>query len=93
MGMSTHVVGIKPPDKVWKTMKEAWDACELAKVTIPEEILEFFNGEKPDPAGVVVEIEDSPAVSEYHEEGVEGFEVKIDKLPKDVTVVRFYNSY
>jgi transaldolase len=93
MGMSTHVVGIKPPDKVWKTMKQAWDACEAAKVPVPDEVLEFFNHEKPDDAGVIVEIDESEAVSKYSEDGVEGFDVDIKKLPQDVTVVRFYNAY
>ena len=93
MGMSTHVVGIKPPDKVWKTMKDAYDACVLAKVEVPEEILEFFNHEKPDDAGVIVEIDDTEAVSEYNEDGVDGFNVDIKKLPRDVTIIRFYNSY
>jgi hypothetical protein len=93
MGMSTHVVGIKPPDKKWKVMKDAWDACTAAGISVPDEILEFFGHEKPDDAGVIVEIDDTPAVSEYKEDGVEGFEVKVNKLPQDVTVIRFYNSY
>jgi len=93
MGMSTHVVGIKPPDQAWKAMKSAWDACVAAKVSVPIEVLNFFGHEIPDAAGVVVDLEKTEAVEQYNTDSVQGFEVRIDKLPKDVKVVRFYNSY
>ena len=91
MGMSTHVVGLKPADERWFQMKEIWDMCTKAKIDIPEEVDDFFEGEYPDAAGMPVEIYD--ACSEYRADMQEGYEIDITKLPKDVTVVRVYNSY
>ncbi len=92
MSMSTHVVGIRPPDAKWKKMKAVWDACKLADISTPDEVYEFFAGEEPDDAGVVVEIEKSIAVTAWGDDGRAGFEVNIGRLPQDVTVIRFYNS-
>jgi len=93
MGMSSHVVGFKPPDDKWKKMKKVWDACVSAGISIPEDVMEFFNHEAPDDRGVGVEIEELDCVREYREEGHQGFEVTVRELPKDVTVIRFYNAF
>jgi hypothetical protein len=94
MGMSTHIEGVKPPDEKWKKMKAAYDACSAAGVEPPPEVEKFFGGEEPDPLGVVVRIEGTAAVLDYApHDCAEGFEVHIDKLPKDVKVIRFWNSY
>ena len=91
MGMSSHVIGIKPADRKWKSMKAAWDACEEAGVDAPEEVLKFFDHEDPDPTGVTVDIKS--ATKGWSIEGCDGFEVNLKKLPADVTVIRFFNSY
>jgi len=93
MGMSTHVVGIRSPDAKWKQMKAVWDACQVAGVDPPDEVLEFFNHSPPDPAGIEVRLEGNPCVRAYYDAMRQGFEVEIDKLPKNVTTVRFFNSY
>lgn len=93
MGMSTYVVGIKPPDEKWKKMKAAWDACASAGVPIPKKVDDFFGGEPPDERGVVVEIEETQAVTKYHINTSSGFEVDISKLPADVKIIRFCNSW
>lgn len=93
MGMSTHVVGIRRPDETWKKMKAVWDACRAAGVDPPDEVLEFFNHEAPDPAGIRVELEGNPCIQAYNDDMRQGFEVDISKLPKNVTSVRFYNSW
>lgn len=93
MGMSTYVIGIKPPDAKWKKMKEAYDACEAAGVDPPKAVTDFFNGEEPDASGVVVQIKDSKAVTEWHAEMESGYQVDLTKLPKDITAIRFYNSW
>lgn len=96
MSMSTHVVGIKPPDEDWKKHKAVWDACTKAGVDIPDATLDFFDGEAPDNAGVIVEF-DRPGmttfVSEWSDDSASGFEVDIEKLPKGIKVLRFYNSW
>jgi hypothetical protein len=92
MSMSTSVVGIKPPDDMWKKMKAVYEACEDANVPIPVEVAEFFEHDKPDELGVVVEIK-GEAIKEWSDDTEAGYEVDIEKLPKDVKVLRFYNSW
>jgi len=90
--MSTHVVGFKPADAKWKKMKAVWDACEDAGTLIPESVEEFFGNEPPgDRPGMTVDIE--KAVTAWGDECSTGYEVDVTKLPKDVTVIRFFNSW
>jgi hypothetical protein len=93
MGMSTYVQGFVPPTGKWQSYKNIWEACEAAHVEAPTEVQEFFDYEPPDDNGVVVDIND--AVVNYSDANTtsERWEVDITKLPKDVTVVRFVNSY
>jgi len=101
MGMSSSVYGIRPPNERWRKMKEIYEACEKADIDPPEEVQEFFpDGEPPDPKGVVVDLscfgpkyENHPSVTEYKGDMDEGFEVEIDKLPPDVKIIRFVNSW
>lgn len=96
MGMSTHVVGFKPPDETWSKMKAAWDSCEAAGVPVPDSVLKFFGYSPPDPAGVEVDqkaLEACGAVRKWSEEMQEGFEIDVSKVPVDVKIVRVYNSY
>lgn len=94
MGMTTSVIGIKPPDEKWKKMKAVWDACAIAKVDPPDEVEMFFNGDKPDNAGVLVYKEKlGDAVVPYSDNYRSGYEIHLDKLPKDVKIIRFTNSW
>lgn len=93
MGMSTHVYGIKPPDAKWKKMKAAYEACQAAGIDPPEELDDFFGGEAPDEAGVLVDLVESKIATEWEGEMDSGYQVDIKKLPKDVTVIRFINSF
>lgn len=89
MSMSTHVVGFKPPDDKWKKMKAVWDACQEAQASLPEEVVDFFDGSDPDPAGVEVKIK----AREWSDDSSEGYEIDVDAIPKGVKVIRFYNSF
>lgn len=92
MGMSTHIVGFRPPDERWNKMKAIWESCEAAGVPVPGDVSEFFEQEDPaDRPGMEIDISD--AVCGYGSEGHDGYEVDISKLPDGVSVVRFYNSY
>lgn len=92
MSMSTYVVGFnKPDDGNFQKYKAVWDACNKAGVDIPEDVCNYFGGDEPDDSGMQVDISD--AVTEYSENMVEGYEVDITKLPKGVSVIRFFNSY
>lgn len=93
MGVSTCIVGFQPPDEQWQKMKDAYDACEKAGVEIPRTILDFFNWDPPDDAGVRIDLEKHESVSVFQVGGSEGFQVDIGKLPKHVKFVRFYNSW
>ena len=89
MGMSTHVVGVRPPNEKWKKMKQVWDACESAGITIPDDVLEFFDYETPDPEGVVVYV----PTRKYNDGNSQwGYEIHVKEIPKDVTIIRFYNA-
>lgn len=95
MGMSTHVVGIRPPDDDFKKHKAVYDACEAAGVSVPKETHDFFNLDEvnePDEAGVIVNLPKG-AESEYDSDMRQGIEVDLEKLPAGVKRLRFYNSW
>ena len=91
--MSSHIMGIKPPDEKWKKMKAIWDSCTAAGIDVPEEVSEFFGDEEPDDAGVEVGLGEEEGVTDYEADCREGFEVDLSKLPADVKIVRFWNAY
>ena len=89
MSMSTHVIGFAPPDEKWRQMKAIWDSCKAAKIAVPREVEKFFNEMPPDPAGVEIELE----TREWKDDMKEGIEIFVDKIPKHVKLIRFYNSW
>jgi hypothetical protein len=90
--MTTYVVGFRPPDEKWNRMRDAWKACEAASIPTPREVSEFFDFNDPsDKPGMEVAL--GAAVTEYDTESESGYEVDLTKLPPDVKVLRFYNSY
>lgn len=92
MGMSTHIVGFRQADEQWKKMKAAWDACAAAGLRPPQEVVDFFDGENPkDKIGQEVDI--GGAKEPWSNDYAAGFEIDIEKLPKGVKVIRFYNSW
>lgn len=93
MSMSTHVVGFRPPDAKWKRMKSVYETCIKADVPIPEEVSTYFDDEEPDEAGVEINLEDTEACSEWSYSASEGYEIDVTKLPKDLKIIRVYNSY
>jgi hypothetical protein len=92
MGMSTHIVGIKPPDEDFMKMLKVYEACREAEVDIPKEVLEFFDYVKPDPSGIVVDLPIG-CIKRYSTDGEDRFEVNVEDLPKDIKIIRFYNSW
>lgn len=89
MGMSTHVIGFRPPDERWRQMKAVWDTATLAGVEIPDEVVRFFGDEEPDPAGLEIEL----PLAEWGDDSREGYELQVADIPDGVTVIRFYNSW
>lgn len=41
MSMSTHVVGIKPPEDRWRKMKAIHDACQAADLADPDVVVKY----------------------------------------------------
>lgn len=96
MSMSTHVKGFKPPDEKWLAMKKVYDSCKAAGIDPPHEVSRFFDHDEPDDKGVEVsekKLMECGALKRWGEEMREGFELDVTKLPPDVKVIRFYNSY
>jgi hypothetical protein len=93
MGMSTHVYGVIPADTKYKKMAEIYKQCSELHVTVPAEVLKFFNHEPPDDKGVLIPLEKLECCDKYNEDMREGYEIEIARLPLDVKYVRFVNSY
>lgn len=92
MGMSTHVVGFRPADERWNEMKQVWLACKKAKIDIPKEVDNFFDGVGPqDRPGAEVDL--GKSVCEWSDDYRRGYQVDLTKIPKDVKILRFYNSF
>jgi hypothetical protein len=54
MGVNTHVVAYKLADEKWQAMKAVYDSCLDAGVSIPDQVLKFFNYNRPDSNGVEI---------------------------------------
>lgn len=95
MGMSTTIVGFRPPDETWQKMKAIWMACEKAGITVdlmPEQVAKFFDHDSPrDKPGCEVSL--GEAVEDWQGPEAHGYQVDVTKLPKDVRFIRFYNSW
>lgn len=95
MGMSTHVVAIKPADDDYKKKLAAYNACVAAGIEIPDTLKEFFDFEEPNPEGTSVTLDryHPECCATWTSDGREGFQVDITKLPPGTRWVRFYNSW
>lgn len=93
MSVSYNVVGIKPADDKFKSMQKIWELCRAQKVSVPDEVDSFFNGETPDTSGVRVKLGKAQGVIESRTEYYSGFEVDLRKLPTDVKIIRFEMSF
>lgn len=92
MSMSTHVNGFRPPDAEWEKMLRAWQACEAAGVPVPQELWDFFGGEKPgSKPGATIDIGD--AVEELSEDATNIYQVDLTKIPDNLRYIRFTNSW
>lgn len=89
MSMSTHVVGFVPPDAKWEKMKQVWDACKAIGVSVPAEVVEFFDDRSPDPKGLEVKV----PIRKWSNDYASGYEIDLDNIPEHVKTIRFYNSW
>jgi hypothetical protein len=90
--MEPFVVGFRPPDEEYYRMRASYDChCEL-DLDPPHQVTDYFGlMGMPDEAGTEVPLGD--AVQEWEGFMSEGYEIHLDKLPEDVKVIRFFNSW
>ena len=94
MSMSTHVYGFHPPDERWVKVKAIYDAYVAADLPVPEEVQKFFDWREPSELGVLIEIPPECRRGYYDGNGAQsGIEVILEKLPENITVIRFVNSW
>lgn len=92
--MSTYVKGYKPPNEKWHAYKVIWDTCKAQKVEPPKEVSDFFDWTAPGDNGMQVDINEAIIHGAKPEHDMqEVIDIDITKLPADVTVIRFINSY
>lgn len=92
MSMSLSVYGIVPPDDKWFAMKAVYDACTDAKIEPPKEVRDFFDGTKPDPKGVVIDLYRHACVKKYTADYQDGYVVDLETLPQHIKHLRFVMS-
>ena len=86
MSRTLHFEGIRDPDERFRQMFAVYNACQQAGVDVPGEVREFFDGDVPDPRGLVVEL----PTTENERTGAE--ELRVADIPKSVTILRVYIS-
>lgn len=89
MSMSTYVKGFRPPDDKWRNMKNVYDNCVSLGINVPHEVIRFFNYDPPNENGVEVPVH----MTKSNGSSVDYFDVNVSDIPKDVTILRFCNSY
>lgn len=93
MGMSMHVAAVKPADENYERKAAAYWACDKARVPIPQELVDFFDGGEPDATGTTTALERHESCADFNEDASQGFQVDVTKLPAGTRFVRFYCSW
>lgn len=92
MSMSTYIQGLKPKTEEYEKKLNIYKSCKELNISVPQEILDFFDGEVCE-EGIITEIP-KEAIREYADDCCRDFfEVDLTKILKDVTKIRFVNSY
>jgi hypothetical protein len=93
MGMSTHISGYRPEDEKFLQMKSVYNACKSAKISIPDEVYSFFNGEDPNKISGVEVVLPKNSIREINTDSCNCQEIDLTKIPKDVVFLRVCNCY
>ena len=98
MGMSTHIQAFIPDtDAEFKKHKTILLMCSENEVSLPKETAEYFGSEDAEEylldEKLEIELEEDVHYKDWSDEGSQGFEVDLLKLPKGVTKLRFSNSW
>lgn len=81
-----QVVAVREPDARWRQMKRAWDACEAAGLAAPKSVERFFNNERPDPDGVVVDL--NLKARDASTDSCSGIAIAVADVPDGCTIIR-----
>lgn len=82
------VYAYRPKDEHFNEMLKIWNACKKAKVELPGAVEDFFD-EVDDPntvPGVPVDID--KLLQKYSNDAEDGYELDLQKLPKDIRYIR-----
>lgn len=82
MSAGLYVRGLLEPTDRFRKMYAAYEACKAAGVQVPDEVVEYFVGEEPDPNGLIVDI----SAASSRKDNV--IEVDLTKLHKDITKIQ-----
>lgn len=98
MGMSTHIQAFIPDtDPEYQKHKKVLLVCQDASVSLPEETAKYFGTKYADDCvleeKLEINLKQGTHYKHWNDDSRSGFEIDIDKLPKGVTKVRFYNSW
>lgn len=100
MGMSTHIKAFASNDSTeYQKHKKILLLCIESEVSLPKETAIFFDctdgylNEDLLEKSLEIELVRGKHYFEYSEDMEQGYEVDLSKLPKNVTKLRFYNSY
>ena len=83
----------KPVDEKYKEYAEVWKACKKARVEIPKDVSDFFNGEEPD--GNALWLDESDMSNKTVSGDEFGYERIIDLryLPKEIKLIKVSLDY
>ena|SRR3990172_2472156 len=98
MGSDMYLQAFIPDtDETYKKHKKVLIACNEADVDLPKETAEYFGYDYPEMCALEeklrVELQKGVHYEEYRDDGVEGFDIELKKLPQGVTKIRVYNGY
>jgi hypothetical protein len=92
--MHSYIVGIAEPDEKFQKMKAVYASCVEASIPVPDEVEEFFNYELPNDSGHKIHLSNiTKIVVDEKCDSCDVYEIELKDLPKNVTKLRFVNSW
>ena len=93
MGMSTRVKGLREKDDTYEKMESILLSCKELKIKVPNEVYEYFELTEGYCSNGIITSLPIGSVEHYTEDTDEVWEVNLSLIPKDITKLRFVNSY
>lgn len=98
MGMSTNIVAFIPDtDETYQKHKKVLLACLEADVELPKTTAEYFNYSYPQECALeeklTFDLKEGEHYQIFKNDWSRGFEIDLNKIPKEVKTIRFYNSF